>query len=172
MSGAIPSILAFPVMKSSGMSKAVGDNVSGFAVGDQVGVGCLVGSCRTCSACKEGLENYCEVGFNPTYNSVDPVLGGPTFGGYSDRIVVDQHFVLNIPKGMDLAAAAPLLCAGITTYSPLRHWKVGPGQKVGIVGLGGLGHMGAEDRPRHGRESRALHHLRRQDRGRQAPWRR
>lgn len=121
---------------------AVGANVTRFKEGDTAGVGCLVGSCRTCSACREGLENYCEVGFNGTYNGVDPVIGGPTFGGYSDRIVVDQHFVLNIPKGMDLAATAPLLCAGITTYSPLRHWKAGPGKKVGIVGLGGLGHMG------------------------------
>jgi uncharacterized zinc-type alcohol dehydrogenase-like protein len=121
---------------------AVGANVTRFKEGDTAGVGCMVGSCRTCSACREGLENYCEVGFNATYNGVDPVIGGPTFGGYSDRIVVDQHFVLNIPKGMDLAATAPLLCAGITTYSPLRHWKAGPGKKVGIVGLGGLGHMG------------------------------
>jgi uncharacterized zinc-type alcohol dehydrogenase-like protein len=121
---------------------AVGANVTRFKEGDTAGVGCMVGSCRTCSACREGLENYCEVGFNGTYNGVDPVIGGPTFGGYSDRIVVDQHFVLNIPNGMDLAAAAPLLCAGITTYSPLRHWKAGPGKKVGIVGLGGLGHMG------------------------------
>ena len=100
------------------------------------------------------------------------MIGGPTFGGYSDRIVVDQHFVLKIPKGMDLAAAAPLLCAGITTYSPLRHWKVGPGKKVGIVGLGGLGHMGVKIAHAMGADSRALHHLRRQDRGRQAPRRR
>lgn len=121
---------------------AVGANVTRFKEGDTAGVGCLVGSCRTCSACREGLENYCEVGFTGTYNGVEPVIGGPTFGGYSDRIVVDQHFVLNIPKGLDLAATAPLLCAGITTYSPLRHWKAGPGKKVGIVGLGGLGHMG------------------------------
>jgi alcohol dehydrogenase (NADP+) len=121
---------------------AVGNNVTRFREGDAAGVGCLVGSCRGCSACKAGLENYCEVGFTPTYNGQESVIGGSTFGGYSDRIVVDQHFVLKIPAGMDLAAAAPLLCAGITTYSPLRHWKVGPGTKVGIVGLGGLGHMG------------------------------
>ncbi|MCB8876360.1 NAD(P)-dependent alcohol dehydrogenase [Acidisoma silvae] len=125
-----------------GHVESVGAGVTRFKVGDAVGVGCLVGSCRTCSACQKGFENYCENGFNGTYNGVDPIIGGPTFGGYSDKIVVDQHFVLTIPEGMDLAAAAPLLCAGITTYSPLRHWKVGPGHKVGIVGLGGLGHMG------------------------------
>ena len=121
---------------------AVGKNVTSFHVGETAGVGCMVGSCRSCAACKQGLENYCEVGFNPTYNGVDPVIEGPTFGGYSDQIVVDKYFVLKIPEGMDLAAAAPLLCAGITTYSPLRHWGAGPGKKVGIVGLGGLGHMG------------------------------
>jgi uncharacterized zinc-type alcohol dehydrogenase-like protein len=121
---------------------AVGKNVTRFHEGEPAAVGCMVGSCRSCSACKAGLENYCEVGFNGTYNGVDPVIGGPTFGGYSDHIVVDQHFVLKIPAGMDLAATAPLLCAGITTYSPLRHWGAGPGKKVGIVGLGGLGHMG------------------------------
>jgi uncharacterized zinc-type alcohol dehydrogenase-like protein len=123
---------------------AVGSNVTRFREGDTAGVGCMVGSCRTCSACRDGLEQYCEGGLNLTYNGVEPVIGGPTFGGYSDRIVVDQHFVLNVPKGMDLAATAPLLCAGITTYSPLRHWKAGPGKKVGIVGLGGLGHMGVK----------------------------
>jgi uncharacterized zinc-type alcohol dehydrogenase-like protein len=121
---------------------AVGRNVTRFRTGEAAAVGCMVGSCRTCSACKQGLENYCEVSLNPTYNGVDPVIGGPTFGGYSDRIVVDQHFVLKVPEGMDLAATAPLLCAGITTYSPFRHWGVGPGKKVGVVGLGGLGHMG------------------------------
>jgi alcohol dehydrogenase (NADP+) len=121
---------------------AVGRNVTRFRTGEAAAVGCMVGSCRTCSACKQGLENYCEVSLNPTYNGVDPVIGGPTFGGYSDRIVVDQHFVLKVPDGMDLAATAPLLCAGITTYSPFRHWGVGPGKKVGVVGLGGLGHMG------------------------------
>jgi alcohol dehydrogenase (NADP+) len=121
---------------------SVGRNVTRFRAGEAAAVGCMVGSCRTCSACKEGLENYCELGPNATYNGVDPVIGGPTFGGYSDRIVVDQHFVLKVPEGMDLAATAPLLCAGITTYSPLKHWGVGPGKKVGVVGLGGLGHMG------------------------------
>ena len=122
----------------------VGSEVKGFKAGDVAGVGCLVDSCRTCSNCKDGLEQYCENGFTGTYNGPDKHLGGMTMGGYSSHIVVDQDFVLHIPKNLDLAAVAPLLCAGITTYSPLRHWKVGPGQKVGIVGLGGLGHMGVK----------------------------
>lgn len=121
---------------------SVGDHVSKFKVGDMVGVGCLVDSCRECQYCKEGLEQYCEPGATQTYNSPDKHLGTQTFGGYSERIVVDESFVLRIPENLDLAATAPLLCAGITTYSPLRHWKVGPGMKVGIVGIGGLGHMG------------------------------
>ena len=120
----------------------VGAEVSTFKAGDLAGVGCMVGSCRECASCKEGLEQYCEPGFTATYNGPEPQTGGHTFGGYSSHIVVDSHFVLRIPENLDLAGVAPLLCAGITTYSPLRHWKVGPGQKVGIVGLGGLGHMG------------------------------
>jgi uncharacterized zinc-type alcohol dehydrogenase-like protein len=120
----------------------VGKDVKKFKVGDVAGVGCLVDSCRTCASCKAGFEQYCEVGFVGTYNSEDKHLGGMTQGGYSNLIVVDEDFVLRIPANLDLKAVAPLLCAGITTYSPLRHWKVGPGQKVGIVGLGGLGHMG------------------------------
>ncbi|WP_394837647.1 NAD(P)-dependent alcohol dehydrogenase [Pendulispora rubella] len=128
-----------------GRVTAVGREVSGFAVGDLAGVGCLVGSCGTCAACKEGLEQYCEAGFVLTYNSPDKDLpGAMTYGGYSDRIVVDQSFVVRVPKSLDPAATAPLLCAGITLYSPLRHWKAGPGKKVGIVGLGGLGHMGVK----------------------------
>ncbi len=122
----------------------VGAAVKGFKVGDNVGVGCLVDSCQTCASCKEGLEQYCETGMTMTYGSTEKVIGGPTFGGYSNQIVVDQAFVLRIPAGMDLAATAPLLCAGITLYSPLRHWGAGPGKKVGIVGLGGLGHMGVK----------------------------
>jgi uncharacterized zinc-type alcohol dehydrogenase-like protein len=125
-----------------GKVTAVGPEVKNFKVGDIAGVGCLVGSCRTCDSCKAGLEQYCEVGFIGTYNSEDKILGGVTYGGYSTHIVVDEHFVLRIPKNLDPKGAAPLLCAGITTYSPLRHWKVSAGQKVGIVGLGGLGHMG------------------------------
>ena len=122
---------------------AVGGEVSGFKVGDTVGVGCMVDSCRTCAACSEGLEQYCDNGFVGTYNGPTPDEPGHTLGGYSQRIVVDEGFVLKVNHPADqLAAVAPLLCAGITTYSPLRHWKVGPGHKVGIVGIGGLGHMG------------------------------
>ncbi|MDR0787697.1 MAG: NAD(P)-dependent alcohol dehydrogenase [Gemmatimonadota bacterium] len=126
-----------------GRVTAVGGAVTGFAVGDTVGVGCMVDSCQSCSACEEGLEQYCENGFSGTYNSPVSDAPGHTLGGYSKRIVVDEKFILRIshPAGQ-LAAAAPLLCAGITTWSPLRHWGVGPGKKVGIAGVGGLGHMG------------------------------
>ncbi len=127
-----------------GRVKRVGAAVTSFKIGDAVGVGCIVDSCRTCPSCQAGLEQYCLNGMVGTYNGPDKVLGGHTFGGYSGAIVVDKAYVLRVPDGLDLAAAAPLLCAGITTYSPLRHWKVGPGQRVGIVGLGGLGHMGVK----------------------------
>jgi len=119
----------------------VGNAVKKFKEGDIAAVGCMVDSCRTCANCKAGQEQYCENGSTLTYNMEDKVLGGVTYGGYSESIVVDEAFVLRVPKGLDLAGTAPLLCAGITTYSPLRHWKVGKGKKVGIVGLGGLGHM-------------------------------
>ncbi|HWL51996.1 MAG TPA: NAD(P)-dependent alcohol dehydrogenase [Chthoniobacteraceae bacterium] len=119
----------------------VGSGVTKFQPGDLSAVGCMVDSCRTCPHCEAGLEQYCDSGATFTYNGQDKHLGGHTLGGYSTRIVVDEAFVLRVPEGLDLAATAPLLCAGITTYSPLRHWKVGPGQKVGVVGLGGLGHM-------------------------------
>jgi uncharacterized zinc-type alcohol dehydrogenase-like protein len=121
-----------------------GSSVKKFKVGDVGAVGCLVDSCRECQYCDEGLEQYCEAGQVQTYNSLDPYLGTATYGGYSESIVVHEDFVLRVPKNLDLAATAPLLCAGITTYSPLRHWKVGPGKKVGVVGLGGLGHMGVK----------------------------
>ncbi|SFR97878.1 NAD(P)-dependent alcohol dehydrogenase [Sphingomonas jatrophae] len=129
-----------------GRVTVVGPEVTKFAVGDIAGVGCMVDSCGTCPSCHEGEEQYCTgTGFVGTYNGADTVLGGHTFGGYSDHIVVDEGFVLRIGHDeKDLAAVAPLLCAGITTYSPLKHWKVGPGQKVGVVGLGGLGHMGVK----------------------------
>jgi uncharacterized zinc-type alcohol dehydrogenase-like protein len=117
--------------------------VKKFKTGDVVGVGCLVDSCRTCPDCRAGLEQFCN-GMVMTYGSTDPILGGGTLGGYAQGIVVTEDFVLRIPANLSPAAAAPLLCAGITTYSPMRHWKVGPGQKVGIVGLGGLGHMGVK----------------------------
>jgi uncharacterized zinc-type alcohol dehydrogenase-like protein len=119
----------------------VGAQVQGFKAGDLVGVGCMVDSCRTCASCKDGLEQYCENGFVGTYNSRGRD-GQPTYGGYANNIVVDEAFVLRVSPKLHLAAVAPLLCAGITTWSPLRHWKVSKGQKVGVVGLGGLGHMG------------------------------
>ena len=128
-----------------GHVSAVGSEVSGFKVGDTVGVGCLVDSCQRCSACAEGLEQFCENGNTQTYNSPTADPPGHTLGGYSQRIVVNEKFVLRIAHPEEqLAAVAPLLCAGITTYSPLRHWQAGPGKKVGIVGIGGLGHMGVK----------------------------
>jgi uncharacterized zinc-type alcohol dehydrogenase-like protein len=122
----------------------VGSAVKKFKEGDLAAVGCMVDSDRTCPACVAGEEQYCDSIATFTYNSEDKALGGVTYGGYSDSIVVDEAFVLHVPKALDPAGAAPLLCAGITTYSPLHHWKVGKGQKVGIVGLGGLGHMGVK----------------------------
>jgi alcohol dehydrogenase (NADP+) len=122
----------------------VGSAVKKFKEGDIGAVGCLVDSCRTCAACLDGDEQYCENIATFTYNGEDKILGGVTYGGYSESIVVDADFVFRVPNGLDPAGAAPLLCAGITTYSPLHHWKVGKGQKVGIVGLGGLGHMGVK----------------------------
>ncbi|HOZ24290.1 MAG TPA: NAD(P)-dependent alcohol dehydrogenase [Thermomonas sp.] len=126
-----------------GHVSAVGGAVSGFKVGDVVGVGCLVDSCGECGACHDHLEQFCEKGMIGTYNGPTPDAPGHTLGGYSQRIVVDQGFVLHVRHPVEqLAAVAPLLCAGITTYSPLRHWNAGPGKKVGVVGIGGLGHMG------------------------------
>lgn len=119
----------------------VGDQVSKFKVGDLAAVGCMVDSCRECDYCQDGLEQYCEKGMTGTYDSPDKHLNDHTYGGYSQSVVVDEAFVLRVPEHLDLAAVAPLLCAGITTYSPLKHWNVGPGKKVGIVGIGGLGHM-------------------------------
>lgn len=137
-----PSVVGHEIV---GRVTSIGAKVGGVKVGDLVGVGCMVDSCRTCASCKEDLEQYCEGehGFTGTYNGY--AKGGTvnTYGGYSTAIVVDEHFVLKINhKEKDLAAVAPLLCAGITTYSPLKHWNVGPGKRVGVVGIGGLGHMG------------------------------
>ncbi len=134
---------AVPGHEIVGRVKAVGPDVKKFKVGDTVGVGCLVDSCRTCPDCRAGLEQFCN-GMVMTYGSTDKHLGGGTLGGYAQGIVVTEDFVLRIPEKLNPAAAAPLLCAGITTYSPLKHWKVGPGQKVGVGGLGGLGHMGVK----------------------------
>lgn len=119
----------------------VGDHVKKFSIGDLAGVGCLVDSCRECRNCQEGLEQFCENGSVGTYNAYERDGKTPTYGGYSTKIVVDESFTLKVPKNLDLAAVAPLLCAGITTYSPLRYWKVGKGHKLGVLGLGGLGHM-------------------------------
>lgn len=122
----------------------VGAQVTKLKAGDYAGVGCMVDSCRRCSPCHDGVEQYCEEGATWTYNAKERGSEQLTFGGYSELTVVDQHFVVKIPRGLELTGVAPLLCAGITTYSPLRHWNVGQGQKVGVIGLGGLGHMGVK----------------------------
>ncbi|WP_269522531.1 NAD(P)-dependent alcohol dehydrogenase [Coraliomargarita parva] len=127
-----------------GRVKELGEHVTAFKVGELVGVGCMVDSCQDCDSCAEGLEQYCEKGGTFTYNSPDKISGGVTYGGYSTRIVVNEKFVLHVSEKLDTKAVAPLLCAGITTYSPLRQWKVKAGDKVGIIGLGGLGHMGVK----------------------------
>lgn len=132
---------AVPGHEIVGKVTRVGADVTKLKVGDYAAVGCLVDSCRECSSCKEDLEQYCQNGFTGTYNGNDKHLGIQTFGGYSEKVVVDEHFVLKVTSNLDLAAVAPLLCAGITTWSPLKHWKVGQGSKVAVIGLGGLGHM-------------------------------
>ena len=143
-SRAVPTVYpCVPGHEIVGRVTAVGRDVRRFREGDLAGVGCLVDSCCTCAACRDGEEQFCEKGVF-TYNSPDAHLGGRTYGGYSDSVVVDEDFALAISGSLPLAGAAPLLCAGITTYSPLRHWNVGEGQKVGVVGLGGLGHMGVK----------------------------
>ena len=127
-----------------GIVTEIGSEVTGFSVGDRVGVGCFVDSCRECDNCLAGLEQYCTgTGMTGTYNAVSRD-GQPTQGGYSGSIVVDENYVLHVPESVPMDAAAPLLCAGITTYSPLRHWNVGPGSRVAVIGLGGLGHMGVK----------------------------
>ncbi|WP_280024118.1 MULTISPECIES: NAD(P)-dependent alcohol dehydrogenase [Comamonas] len=137
----VPRYPVVPGHEIIGRVTAVGADVTRFTVGQRVGVGCMVDSCQHCPACAQGLEQYCENGMTGTYNDVDRHDGTSTQGGYSERIVVSEQFVVNVPENLDPAGAAPLLCAGITTWSPLRHWKVGPGSKVAVVGLGGLGHM-------------------------------
>ncbi|KPQ00247.1 NAD(P)-dependent alcohol dehydrogenase [Marinobacter sp. HL-58] len=127
-----------------GRVTAVGPDVKKYRVGDTVGVGCMVDSCRSCSACESGLEQYCLDGMTGTYNGVDRHDGSITYGGYSDKVVVSERFVVKIPEKLDPASAAPILCAGITTYSPLRHYGVKAGDKVGVIGMGGLGHMGVK----------------------------
>jgi len=122
---------------------AVGSKVTKYKAGDKVGVGCFVDSCRKCVQCRKGLQQYCAVGMVVTYNGRE-YDGTPTFGGYSEKIVVDENYVLRMPDNLPLDAAAPLLCAGITLYSPLKHWQAGPGKRVAIIGLGGLGHMGVK----------------------------
>jgi len=135
-----PNYPVVPGHEIAGVVTEVGSQVSRYKVGDRVGVGCFVDSCRECSSCRAGLEQYCKVGMTPTYNGTGRD-GQPTQGGYSGAIVVDENYVLRIPDALPLDAAAPLLCAGITTYSPLRHWDTGTGKRVAVIGLGGLGHM-------------------------------
>ena len=132
-----------PGHEIAGIVTEVGSGVTKFAVGDRVGVGCMVDSCRECENCKAGLEQYCVKGNVGTYNAVGKD-GEPTYGGYSTHIVVDENYTVRIPEGLALDEAAPLLCAGITTYSPLKHWNAGPGKKVAVLGMGGLGHMGVK----------------------------
>jgi uncharacterized zinc-type alcohol dehydrogenase-like protein len=132
-----------PGHEIAGIVSEVGPGVTKYQVGDRVGVGCLVDSCRECDNCKAGLEQHCTGGGVGTYNAIGKD-GEPTYGGYSEKVVVDENFVVRIPDGLSLDVAAPLLCAGITTYSPLKHWGAGPGKKVAVIGLGGLGHMGVK----------------------------
>ncbi|MFF4358540.1 NAD(P)-dependent alcohol dehydrogenase [Streptomyces sp. NPDC001604] len=132
-----------PGHEIAGIVSEVGAGVTKYRVGDRVGVGCLVDSCRECESCKAGEEQYCTGGNVGTYNSIGKD-GEPTYGGYSEKVVVDENFVVRIPDALSLDVAAPLLCAGITTYSPLKHWNAGPGKKVAILGMGGLGHMGVK----------------------------
>ncbi|MCE0722673.1 MULTISPECIES: NAD(P)-dependent alcohol dehydrogenase [Legionella] len=141
-----------------GVVSQVGSSVTQFKVGDPVGVGCFVDSCRQCENCHEGMEQFCENGMTLTYNNTERHSGNLTQGGYSTKIVVDENYVLRIPKNLPMDAAAPLLCAGITLYSPLRHWHAGPGKRVGILGLGGLGHMGVKLAHAMGAEVTVLSH--------------
>ena len=149
-----------------GIVSQIGTKATRYKVGDRVGVGCFVNSCRRCSPCNDGLEQYCLEGATLTYNDVEMDGITHTYGGYSNKIVVDENYVLRIPDNLPLDRAAPLLCAGITLYSPLMHWRAGPGKKVGIIGLGGLGHMGVKIAHALGAEVTVLSHsLKKQDDG-------
>jgi uncharacterized zinc-type alcohol dehydrogenase-like protein len=147
-----------PGHEIAGVVSAVGSSVTKFAVGDLIGIGVFIDSCRECVSCKQGLEQYCENGMTPTYNGVERDGVTPTMGGYSDGYVVNENYAVKIPAGLDLAAVAPLLCAGITLYSPLKHWKAGPGKQVAVLGLGGLGHMGVKFAHALGAEVTVLSH--------------
>ena len=147
-----------PGHEIAGVVSAIGSSVSKFAVGDLIGVGVFIDSCRDCSSCNQGLEQYCEKGMTPTYNGVERDGVTPTMGGYCDGYVINENYAVKIPDGLDLAAVAPLLCAGITLYSPLKHWKAGPGKKVAVMGLGGLGHMGVKFAHALGAEVTVLSH--------------
>ncbi|MGO8790847.1 MAG: NAD(P)-dependent alcohol dehydrogenase [Terriglobia bacterium] len=149
-----------PGHEIAGVVTAVGSGVTKYKIGDKVGVGCFVDSCRTCAQCKQGLEHFCALTPVFTYNSREKD-GTPTLGGYSDKIVVDENYVLRMPENLPLDASAPLLCAGITLYSPLKHWQAGPGKNVAIVGLGGLGHMGVKIGHALGAEVTVLSHSQR-----------
>jgi uncharacterized zinc-type alcohol dehydrogenase-like protein len=156
-----------PGHEIAGVVSQVGTNVSHYKVGERVGVGCFVDSCRKCSPCREGLEQYCIEGCTLTYNGFERDGKTPTQGGYSNKIVVNDDYVLKIPNGLPLPRAAPLMCAGVTLYSPLMHWNAGPGKKVGIIGLGGLGHMGIKIAHALGAEVTVLSHsLHKQEDGR------
>jgi uncharacterized zinc-type alcohol dehydrogenase-like protein len=133
-----------PGHEIAGFVSRVGAEVNRFKIGDRAGVGCFVDSCRECEACRAGLEQYCENHLVQTYNGLEADGATPTYGGYSNHIVIDEKYALHLPTNLDLSRVAPLLCAGVTTWSPLKHWNVGPGQRVGIVGLGGLGHMAVQ----------------------------
>ncbi len=147
-----------PGHEIAGVVRAIGTNVTKYKVGDHVGIGCFVDSCRECDHCKQDLDQYCLEGNTLTYNAYERDGKTPTYGGYSDVIVADEKYVLRIPKSIPLDKAAPLLCAGVTLYSPLMHWKTGPGKKVGIMGLGGLGHMGVKIARALGAEVTVLSH--------------
>jgi len=147
-----------PGHEISGVVSTIGSGVSKFKVGDLIGVGVFIDSCRNCASCKQGLEQYCENGMTPTYNGLERDGVTPTMGGYSDGYVIEENYAVKIPANLDLAAVAPLLCAGITLYSPLKYWNAGPGKKIAVMGLGGLGHMGVKFAHAMGAEVTVLSH--------------